>query len=323
MHLIRQAFADRQVPDTTLPVMLASLSQNTISQYSSSLKLWWHYCNGKGNDALDVQIFNVLDFLTECLGKGASYGTLNNHRSALSLISKNNLSQDDRINRFFKGVFKLKPTFPKYSYTWDPATVLNYLSKQYPHDNLTLEQISKKLVVLLALATGQRCQTLSLIKVSNINVTDERIVIYITDLIKTSGIGKKQPTLDLPFFRQRTCICPATIITDYIKKTCLIRPLKEDKLILTSKGPYHGVSSQTIARWIKQTLSSSGIDTNIFSAHSTRHASTSAAARAGVSVDTIRKTAGWSDQSLVFANFYKLPIIEPNSNSSFINAVFE
>lgn len=109
-------------------------------------------------------------------------------------------------------------------------------------------------------------------------------------------------------------------MTDYLKKTSAIRPLNEDKLILTTRSPYHGITSQTVARWIKQTLLASGIDTNIFSAHSTRHSSTSAAERAGVSVDIIRKTAGWSSQSLVFANFYRLPIAEPVS--SFASAIF-
>lgn len=301
--------------------MLSSLSQNTKSQYASSLKLWWNYCNGKGIDALEVQTHDVLDFLAECLQKGSSYGTLNNHRSALSLISKNNLTQDDLIKRFFKGVFKLRPTFPKYSYTWDPAIVLDYLGNLYPNETLTLDLLSKKLVTLIALATGQRCQTLSLIRMSNISISSDQIVILITDLIKTSKVGKKQPSLDLPFFRQRPNVCPAKIVVDYINKTSLIRPINEDKLILTCKSPYHGVSSQTIARWIKQTMSSSGIDTSVFSAHSTRHASTSAAQRAGVSIDTIRQTAGWSDQSLVFANFYKRPIV--NRHSNFVSALFE
>lgn len=183
--------------------MLSSLSQNTLSQYSSSLKLWWHYCNRKGIEALDIQVYDVLDFLTECLGKGSSYGTLNNHRSALSLICQNNMTQDDRIRRFFKGVFKLRPTFPKYSVTWDPNVVLAYLSNFYPNEILNLDVLSKKLVVLLALATGQKCQTLSLIKIPNINVMDERIVIHIKDLVKTSGVGRKQPILELPFFHLR------------------------------------------------------------------------------------------------------------------------
>lgn len=135
----------------------------------------------RGFDALEVQVFRVLDFLSQCFEQGASYGTLNNHRSALSLISVNNVGQDDLVKRFFKGIFRIKPVFPKYSTTWDPSVVLEYLSRFYPNNTLSLEILSKKLVVLLALATGQRSQTLSLIKLSNIVINDAKIIITITD----------------------------------------------------------------------------------------------------------------------------------------------
>ncbi|KAJ8980421.1 hypothetical protein NQ317_018813 [Molorchus minor] len=59
-------------------------------------------------------------------------------------------------------------------------------------------------------------------------------------------------------------------------------------------------------------LNRSGLDTSRFTAHSTRHASTSAAARKGVSYDTIRLAAGWTRRSSTFANFYDRPIIEDN-----------
>ncbi|KYN15933.1 hypothetical protein ALC57_11826, partial [Trachymyrmex cornetzi] len=46
-----------------------------------------------------------------------------------------------------------------------------------------------------------------------------------------------------------------------------------------------------------------------FSAHSTRHASTSLAAHKGVSVNLIKRAAGWSGESRVFADFYNKVII--------------
>ena len=57
--------------------------------------------------------------------------------------------------------------------------------------------------------------------------------------------------------------------------------------------PHQEVGRQTISRWLKTTLAMSGIDTSIFTAHSTRMASTSKAAAMGVGLQTILKTAGW------------------------------
>lgn len=65
----------------------------------------------------------------------------------------------------------------------------------------------------------------------------------------------------------------------------------------------------------------SGIDINIFSAYSIRHASTSAARRHGVNIDQIRKTAGWSKDSETFARFYNRCVIA--ENTQFAEAVLE
>ena len=84
------------------------------------------------------------------------------------------------------------------------------------------------------------------------------------------------------------------------------------------KTPYKSVTSQTISRWIKNIFKASGIDCSIFSGHSTRHSSTSAALRAGINIETIRKTAGWTSSSQTFANFYNLPIVD---KSAFARAI--
>ena len=84
-----------------------------------------------------------------------------------------------------------------------------------------------------------------------------------------------------------------------------------DNLILTSKKPFDVAKSQTISRWIKETLQECGVDINIYTAHSTRHAATSAAYRKGVSVETIKKAAGWTERSSAFAKFYNKPLAKP------------
>ena len=43
------------------------------------------------------------------------------------------------VCRFLKGVFKLKPSLPKYKTIWDDNTVLTYLSSLHPPQDLTLK----------------------------------------------------------------------------------------------------------------------------------------------------------------------------------------
>lgn len=288
--------------------MMKSLSSNSMKQYDSSLKLWWKFCNSNNIDTYQASVPYVLKFLSECFESGASYGTLNTTRSALSLIIGPKLGSDDRIKRFMKGVFRSKPPNPKYNVTWDPGVVLNHLAG-YPMESVTLEKLTKKLVTILALTTGHRVQTLSLIDINNISFNNNVAQIYIPDIIKSSKKGNAQPVLYLKNYDSKVEICPVTILRSYIEMTKPIRQ-NNNRLLITYKKPYHPASPQSISRWIKCILKEAGIDLNIFSAHSTRHASTSAAQRSGVSIEQIQKTAGWSNNSLMFAKHYNRPVVK-------------
>lgn len=298
--------------------MLASLSDNTVKQYGVTLKLWWQFCMLNNVDVFNNNISLVMSFLTEQFEKGCSYGSLNSHRSALSAFLGDTIGSDARIKRLMKGAHRTKPNGPKYTFTWNPQIVLNYVSNWHPNLNLTIEKITKKLVILLALCTAHRVQTLSLIKLENITITDDGVKIFIADMIKTSAPGRDQPILFLPYFQENLKICPASVLKDYIFFTKKLRTENAGNLLLTIKKPHRVATPQSISRWIKTVLSESGVDTRTFSAHSTRHAATSAAHSAGLSLDVIRKTAGWTTTSTVFARYYNRPV---NTNSDFARFV--
>ncbi|CAD6214566.1 GSCOCG00004117001-RA-CDS [Cotesia congregata] len=182
--------------------MIASLSENSIKQYDVCLKKWFHYCQGKGIDLYEASVSEVLEFLTNLFKNGSQCGSLNSCRAALALVITEKISEDDRIRRFFKGVFRLRPPLPKYDVTWDTSIVLDALAKWYPNEELSLEELTRKCVTLLALGTAHRVQTLSKINIDNIEVKSEEILIKIPDMIKTSRIGAKQPLLSTFFQRK-------------------------------------------------------------------------------------------------------------------------
>lgn len=78
----------------------------------------------------------------------------------------------------------MRPSGPKYAETWDPGIVLQYLRTQ-ANNLLSLEQFTCKLATLLALATGQRVQTLSNIELSNIRRSNNRAPSFETLLCVT------------------------------------------------------------------------------------------------------------------------------------------
>lgn len=91
-----------------------------------------------------------------------SYSSLNTVRSPLALLISPRVGEAHQIKKFFKGVSKLRPPLPKYHVTWNPTLVLDYLETCYPNEKISLETLTRKLSMLMALITTHRVQTLSL-----------------------------------------------------------------------------------------------------------------------------------------------------------------
>lgn len=289
---------------------MASVTNSTLKQYNSALKFWWKYCIDNNLDIFSVTQTDILKFLSIQFHRGCSYGTLNSYRAAIGQITGEEILQGLLLKRFFKGIYNLRPNQPKYDSIWDPSIVLDFIGN-WNNDSLNLRDLTFKLTILLLLSTGQRVQTIANIEVCNILYSSDGISIKIPKRLKTSGKNKVQPNIRLPFF-PNTQLCVAKTMTIYLEKTEQLRNSQTNNLLITFKKPYKNASSQTISRWVKCMLTLCGIDTNIFTAHSTRHAATSAAAFKGISIDTIRGSAGWSKKSQVFGRFYNRPIITHN-----------
>lgn len=71
--------------------------------------------------------------------------------------------------------------------------------------------------------------------------------------------------------------------------------------------PHKPVKACTVARWLKEMITRSGIDTELFKAHSVRGAATSKVAKAGLSAQQIMQRANWARVS-PFKRYYKREI---------------
>lgn len=257
----------------------------------------------------------VLEFLQHIftVKQSFSYGSFNTYRSALSLILPFEVGKDPQIRRFLKGIFRLRPPQRKYHSTWDPAILLKHFERLPPNEELTLQTLSGKLATLLVLITAQRLQTLARIRVEKIHITAEAIQIFVEDHLKTTSPKGFQPCLIIPFFKENTSLCAASVLLHYIERTSPFRSHTQDFLFLTTRKPHLTASTQTISKWVKRTLSDAGIDTRIFSGYSAKHAGASAACRNGILLSTIRRTAGWSETSQVFAKYYNCTLRSPSA----------
>jgi len=78
-------------------------------------------------------------------------------------------------------------------------------------------------------------------------------------------------------------------------------------VFITSKKPFRRVHPATIRHWIKDTLKAAGVDTDRFTAHSTRGASTSCAQIKGVLILEILRVANWTTSSTFERFYYRQP----------------
>lgn len=108
---------------------------------------------------------SVLD--TSSLKARFKCGTFNSYRSALFLISSRDLSLVAILKRCQKDIFKLRPSKPLYDIKWDSKDLLDYFVENLQAP-LNLTHLSQKLIIVLALITGGRLQTISLIRLSNV-----------------------------------------------------------------------------------------------------------------------------------------------------------
>ncbi len=104
-------------------------------------------------------------------------------------------------------------------------------------------------------------------------------------------------------FKTNKSLYVVRVLQEYLNR---MRKLRGDcpNLFVTLLAPHTAAATDTISRWLKETLARAGVDTSVFTAHSTRSASTSAAKDSGTPINVIMSAAGWTNASM-FAKFYQ------------------
>ena len=160
-----------------------------------------------------------------------------------------------------------------------------------------------KTVTLLTLLSAQRMQTVHLLDIRNMSITDSIVKVSIGDKLKQTRPGYHIHELEFPAYYADLWLCPVSVVKLYLLRK---KPLRGEitNLFISFVRPYRSVSKSTISRWVKTTLGLAGVDLTRFKPHSIRAASSSAASQAKVPLATILRTAGWSSE-YTFVQYYQ------------------
>ena len=318
----RGPFEHRGLSQGAVSIILSSWRTSTQKQNVPYLNKWRRYCGSRKLDSLSATIEEGVNFLAELYHEGLGYSALNTARSALSTVfnfpNNQTFGTHPLVTRFMKGVFETRPSMPRYSETWDVNIVLDYLSGLGQPDEQDLTMLTYKTVMLLALLTGQRRQTLHALDITTMDLTSEKCTFVLNSLLKTSRPGKHLAPIELQAYKLDKQLCPVAHITEYIKRTAGLRG-NHHKFFISYQKPHQEISGDTISRWLKNTLELAGVNTTKFGAHSTRAASTSAAKAMNMPIDIIMHSAGWS-QASTFGKYYHKPVeTEANFGNFLLN----
>ena len=99
-------------------------------------------------------------YLRQRFEEGYQYLSLNAYRSAISSVHQKadgyEVGQHPLVSRLLKGAFNQRPPKPRYEVTWDVTKVLNYLDSLGESDSLSLQVLTWKWAMILALTRPSR-----------------------------------------------------------------------------------------------------------------------------------------------------------------------
>jgi hypothetical protein len=286
--------------------------KSTKAHYASAWRKWVLWARKRDVDPVQADVPEFLTYLSELVStSNLSFATLEGYRSAISTIHpKINgvpLGQNPVVSLFFRGLYNIRPSLPRYSATWSYDVVLEFLENSWSANNLlNLKQLTLKLVALLAVSRPSRANEWAFVGLPNSNQpeSDGTFLLPCTRPLKNQKRGALFNFVLEPVPHRKT-ICPVTILQAYLTATSKLRsaPAAKQRLLLSYIKPHHPVTPVTVARWLLTVMSAAGVNTNTYKAHSTRGAAAVQALKSGMSLAEILKRGHWLSAS-TFQKFY-------------------
>jgi hypothetical protein len=298
---------------------MQSWRPSTKAQYNIYLEKWVIFCKGKNIPRRKPSIHQIILFLTMLFNQGLSYSAINTARSALSSFVDNSgetpVGASATVCRHLRAIYNANPPKARYTEMWDVNTVLILLKKWYPNEQLDIQKLTFKTLMLLALVTAQRVQTLHAFMVSGLIWLKEEVILQVGTLLKHTRVGQKLDSFSVTKFTVKQ-VCPFRAFRTYVDRTKYERK-EHDSLWMTLTKEPRPAGKDTVSRWLKTTMNLAGVDTSKFKAHSTRGSATSKVVPS-LPVETILRRGCWTN-ARTFATFYKRKV--PDQGETFQQAV--
>ena len=148
---------------------------------------------------------------------------------------------------------------------------------QKPAEELSLKELSHKLILVLALTSTARAHELAALDLNYLVEKTDSWEFALDIHVKQSRSNHPGRKIYPPAYKECQLLCVVHTLKEYRKRNKEIR--HSSRLLLAMVSPHWPTTSQSVSRWLRDALSNAGVSPT-YRAHSTRSASTSAAAEA-------------------------------------------
>ena len=157
---LQQYYQTEGFPGQVTRLLLSATRSSTRRAYQSAWSCWSRWCAKGKIYPVSAPLSKILEFLANAFSDGLAYLSINVLRSAISSthsrIDNFLVGQHPHVTGFMKDILNGRPPKPRYSYTWDVKKVTAHLASLGSNSSLSLKQLSRKLVMLFALACPEK-----------------------------------------------------------------------------------------------------------------------------------------------------------------------
>ena len=297
--------------------------RSTRVNYQAKWAVYRTWCRAQGHSVSRPSIPKIAEFLLFLRKKKAlSYSAIAGYRSMLSAIFKFHLpeiSSSSILKDLLRSFMLERPRVPNHAPPWDLSLVLSFLRSDSfePLSQVSLRQLTKKVLFLLSLATARRVGELQAVhRVVSFSGEDAHLSYVPEFRAKTESEANPLPrsfvVKSLKDFvgnlEEELLLCPVRALRIYLNRTKDLKPHPRT-LFVSPKRTFRSLSKNAISFFLREVISQAYDSGSIPGpssrprAHSIRGMATSVSFLRNFPVKKVLEAACWSSSS-VFTSFY-------------------
>ena len=105
--------------------------------------------------------------------------------------------------------------------------------------------------MLLLLLTGQRGQSIRLLKVDDFIFHEDGLGLQFTVVLQYTRPAVHQDNIRIQSYIQNKSVCIVLLLREYIERTSRLRG-QETQLFILTQATFKGVAHSTISRWVER-----------------------------------------------------------------------